>query len=52
MSDGGSSAAFVNIEGLTSQLHRLYVIRDRLTGAVPMASRGRVVGLPGGPVRQ
>jgi hypothetical protein len=50
MQDGTSSASFSNIKDLIEARDRLQALYDRLTGARPLAMRGRVLGLPNGPV--
>lgn len=50
MSDGNTSASFSGIEDLITARNRLQGMIDRLSGANPLLLRGRVVGLPNGPV--
>jgi hypothetical protein len=50
MQDGTVSASFSNINDLIDARNRLQAMYDRLTGAKPLAVRGRVLGLPNGPV--
>ena len=50
--DGSTSASFSPINDLIDARNKLQALYDRLSGVKPMAARGRVVGLPGGPVTQ
>lgn len=50
MGDGGTNATFNDIEKLIRARNMLQTQYDRITGAKPLMARGRVVGLPGGPV--
>ena len=52
MQDGNTSASFSDIEKLIKARNMLQGLYDRLTGAAPLALRGRVVGLPNGPYMQ
>jgi hypothetical protein len=52
MSDASTSVSFSSINDLIDARNKLQSLYDRLSGIKPMAARGRVVGLPGGPVSQ
>ncbi len=52
MQDGPTSASFADINKLIDARNRLQAMIDRLNGTRPMFVRGRVVGLPNGPVQQ
>lgn len=50
MHDGNTSASFSTINDLIDARNRLQMMLDRMTGARPLATRGRLIGLPNGPV--
>ena len=50
MADGSTSATFNDIEKLIRARNLLQAQYDRVTGARPLMVRGRVTGLPLGPV--
>lgn len=50
MHDGNTSASFSSINDLIDARNKLQTLLDRLTGTRPLFTRGRVVGLPNGPV--
>ena len=50
MTDGGTSASFNSLESLIKARNMLQAQLDRVTGAKRMFARGRLCGLPGGPV--
>jgi hypothetical protein len=50
MHDGNTSASFASINDLIAARDKLQALLDRLTGARPLFTRGRVIGLPNGPV--
>jgi hypothetical protein len=52
MGDGSSNASFNSIDKLIAARNSLQSLYDRITGTVPVATRGRITGLPGGTVAQ
>ena len=50
MHDGNTTASFAGINDLIDARNRLQNMIDRISGAQPLFLRGRVVGLPNGPV--
>ena len=50
MHDGNTTASFSAVNDLIDARNRLQNMIDRLTGRQPLFLRGRVVGLPGGPI--